>query len=634
MSVATAEKQQHSFQTEVKQLLKLMINSLYSNKEIFLRELVSNSSDALDKLRFKALSDATLYEKDNQLGIEVSFDKDSNSITIKDNGIGMNQEDIINNLGTIAKSGTKDFFSKLTGDQAKDSQLIGQFGVGFYSSFIVADKVSVESRKAGEAANMGVRWESSGDGEYTIEAIEKDNRGTEVTLYLKEDAKEFLNDWRLRNIITTYADHLSFPVTMLKMAEMDKDGKEKPVNETEVVNKATALWMRNKKEIKDEEYQEFYKHLSKDTDEALAWSHNRVEGKYEYTNLLYIPKKAPFDLWNRERRYGVKLYVQRVFIMDDAEQFMPSYLRFTRGLIDSNDLPLNISREILQNNRVVESIKSASVKKVLGMLEKLSENTEQYTMFWEQFGEVLKEGPAEDFANKEQIAKLLRFATTHTADEKQTVSFADYIGRMQEGQEKIYYITADSYRAAKSSPNLEIFKEKGIEVLLLSDKVDEWLVSHLTEFDKKQLQSVSKGALDLGKLDKDQEKKAEEAKKEFKDLVKNISDVLEGKVKEVRVTTRLTNSPACIVADEQDVGLQMQRILKAAGQAVPDSKPIFEINAEHTILKRLNTMDDKKRFADWTHLLFDQATLAEGGQLKDPAEFASRLNQLFVDLSA
>lgn len=637
--MAVAAKQETlSFQTEVKELLHLMVHALYSNKEIFLRELISNASDALDKLRFEGLADADLLEDNSELQIKVYFDKEQQTVSIHDNGIGMNRDDLVNHLGTIAKSGTKEYLKQLTGDKSKDSNLIGQFGVGFYSAFIVADKVTVRSRKAGEAAEQGVVWQSAGEGDYTIESTDKPERGTEVILHLKDDcASEFADAWRLRNIITKYSDHISFPVLMEKMADpVEEEKEEKPeTKELEAINRATALWTRGKSEISDEEYHELYKHVAHDYQDPLLWVHNRVEGKNEYISLLYVPTQAPFDLWNRETRHGIKLYVQRVFIMDDAENFMPSYLRFVRGIIDCNDLPLNVSREILQKNRLVDTIRNASVKKVLSALQKLSEDDqEKYTKFWSQFGEVLKEGVAEDHTNKEQLAKLMRFATTNQTNDQQVVSFADYIGRMKDGQDKIYYITADSYAAAVSSPHLEMFREKGIEVLLLSDRVDEWLVSHLDEVEGHKLQSVAKGELEVGDIQGEEAKAQEEkAAKELAPLLERMTKVLDGKVKEVRVTSRLTASPACVVADENDMGSQMQRILKAAGQTMPESKPIFELNPSHEIIKGLDQEADEDRFADWTLMLFDQAILADGGQLADPAQFVARFNKYLLELS-
>ncbi len=624
-----AQKETRGFETEVKQLLHLMIHSLYSNKEIFLRELVSNASDACDKLRFEALADAALWESDNELAIRLSFDKDARTITITDNGVGMSRQEVIDNLGTIARSGTRQFLAALSGDQARDAHLIGQFGVGFYSAFIVADKVTVLTRRAGIGAEHGVRWESDGSGEYSIENVERPARGTEVILHLKPDEDEFLDAWRLRSIIHKYSDHIQVPIRMLE--EHPAEGK---APDWETVNKASALWARSKNEVSDEEYAEFYKHVGHDFEAPLAWTHNRVEGKTEYTSLLFIPKRAPFDLWDRERRRGVKLYVRRVFIMDDAEQLMPAYLRFVRGVIDSNDLPLNVSREILQHNKVIDTIRNGSVKKVLGLLEDMAKNEpEKYAEFWKEFGKVMKEGPGEDFANREQIARLLRFASTRNDSPDQTVSLADYVANMKEGQEKIYYVTADSFAAAKHSPHLEIFRKKGIEVLLLSDRVDEWLMSSLTEFEGKELQSVTKGALDLGKLEDATEKQAQEkAAEDLKPLLERVQKVLEEQVKEVRVTHRLTDSPACLVAGEHDMSANLERILKSVGQNVGGSKPILELNPTHPLVTRLRDESEAQRFEDWAKILFDQALLAEGGQLEDPAGFVARLNQLLLEL--
>jgi len=626
MSTDTIQKETLGFQAEVKQLLQLMIHSLYSNKEIVLRELISNASDAADKLRFEALSDNSLYGNDSDLKIRVSFDKDARTLTISDNGIGMNRAEAISNIGTIAKSGTKEFFQSLTGDQAKDANLIGQFGVGFYSAFILADKVTLITRRAG--SDEAVKWESAGEGDYTLEAVEKAGRGTDIILHLREGEDEFLNDWKLKSIIRKYSDHITLPIIM-KKSEW-KDGEQVPTDEDETVNKASALWARSKSDISDEEYQEFYKHVSHDFENPLAWSHNRVEGKQEYISLLYVPSRAPLDLYDRERKHGIKLYVKRVFIMDDAEKLMPQYLRFVRGVIDSADLPLNVSREILQSSRDIDNIKAGSVKKVLGLLEDLAENKpEEYAGFWKEFGRVLKEGPGEDFANREKIAGLLRFASTHADTDAQVVSLKDYIGRMKEGQDKIYYITADSFAAAQHSPHLEIFRKKGIEVLLLSDRVDEWMLSSLTEFDGKALQSVAKGDLDLGNLEdeaeKEQQKKVEE---EARDLIERVKTTLGERVKEVRVTHRLTDSPACLVAGENDLSGNLERLLKAAGQKTPDSKPILEVNPEHKLVAKLKTESDEGRFADLANLLFDQALLAEGGQLEDPASFVRRMNSL------
>jgi molecular chaperone HtpG len=625
------KKETLGFETEVKQLLHLMIHSLYSNKEIFLRELISNASDACDKLRFEALSDDALYEGDNELKIRVTYDREARTVTVSDNGIGMSRQDVIDNLGTIARSGTRHFLESLTGDQAKDAHLIGQFGVGFYSAFIVADRVSVTTRRAGLTSEHGVRWESTGEGEYTLENVDRAERGTEVTLHLKEGQEEFLEGYRLRSIIRKYSDHITLPILMPKEAA----GEEEKAEGEETVNRASALWTRPKSEISDDEYQEFYKHVAHDFDDPLAWSHNRVEGKLEYTSLLYIPKRAPFDLWDRDRRHGIKLYVRRVFIMDDAEQLMPNYLRFVRGVIDSSDLPLNVSREILQHDKAIDSMRNGSVKKVLGLLENLAKNEpERYAEFWKEFGKVLKEGPGEDFANREQIAKLLRFSSTHTDSEEQGVSLDEYIGRMKEGQEKIYYITADSFAAAKNSPHLEIFRKKGIEVLLLHERVDEWLVASLTEYDGKSLDSVTKGELDLGDLEDEEEKKhQEEVAEQFKDLIERVNEQLGEKVKEVRITHRLTNSPACLVSGEHDMSANLERILKSVGQDVPTSKPILELNPDHPLVLRVKEEQDGQRFADWTDILFEQALLAEGGQLDDPAAFVGRLNGLLLELS-
>jgi molecular chaperone HtpG len=633
----------HGFQTEVKQLLQLMIHSLYSNKEIFLRELVSNAADAADKLRFRALSDDSLYEGDGDLGVKLSIDKDAGTITIADNGIGMTRDDVIEHLGTIAKSGTSEFFSNLSGDQAKDSQLIGQFGVGFYSSFIVADNVVVRTRAAGQAADSGVQWESAGEGEFTVSDIDKADRGTEIILHLREEEKEFLDDWRLRSIVSKYSDHISIPVKMWKEEVPEQDGPEGAEDEKipavpgewEAVNKATALWTRDKSEVSEDEYKEFYKHVSHDFADPLSWSHNKVEGKTEYTSLLYIPSKAPFDLWNREQSHGLKLYVQRVFIMDDAEQFMPSYLRFVKGLLDSNDLPLNVSREILQDNKITQAIRQGCTKRVLQMLERMAKNdAEKYQSFWTEFGNVIKEGPAEDFANKEKIAGLMRFASTDSDGESQTVSLADYVSRMKEGQDKIYYVTADSFQTAKSSPHLEIFRKKGIEVLLMSDRVDEWLMSHLTEFEEKQFQSIARGALDLGDLEDEESKKAhEEAEKQVEGVLERVKESLGDKVEAVKFTHRLTDSPACIVADENGMTTQMIKLMQSAGQPVPEAKYHFELNPEHQLVKMLADIQDEGQFKQWTDVLYDQAALSEQGSLKDPASFVQNLNKLLMDLA-
>jgi molecular chaperone HtpG len=631
MTTETVNKETLGFQAEVKQLLHLMIHSLYSNKEIVLRELISNASDAADKLRFEALADAALFENDGELKIRVSYDKAARTLTISDNGIGMNRQEVVDNIGTIAKSGTREFFAQLSGDQKKDATLIGQFGVGFYSAFIIADKVTLTTRRAGLTAEHGVRWESAGEGDYTLETVEKAARGTEIVLHLRDGEDEFLSDWKIKSIIRKYSDHITLPIVM-KKSEW-KDGEEVPTDEDETVNQASALWARPKSEVTDEQYEEFYKHVAHDFEKPLAWSHNRVEGKQEYISLLYVPGRAPFDLYDRDRRHGIKLYVKRVFIMDDAEQLMPQYLRFVRGVIDSADLPLNVSREILQASREIDGIKAGSVKKVLGLLEDMAENdAEKYQTFWKEFGRVLKEGPGEDFGNKEKIAGLLRFASTHADTDEEVVSLKDYIGRMKEGQDKIYYVTADSFAAAKHSPHLEIFRKKGIEVLLLSDRVDEWLMSSLTEFDGKKLQSVAKGDLDLGSLEdeaeKEEQKQAEDA---FKDLVDRIKTTLgEEKVREVRVTHRLTDSPACLVTGEHDMSANLERLLKAAGQKSPNTKPILEINPQHALVSRLKDEGDEGRFADWANLLFEQALLAEGGQLEDPASFVRRLNGLLA----
>ncbi len=628
-----AHKETLGFQTEVKQLLNLMIHSLYSNKEIFLRELISNASDAADKLRFEALSDDALFEDDTDLKIWVSYDKEARTITVRDNGIGMTRQEVIDHIGTIAKSGTAQFFESLTGDQAKDAHLIGQFGVGFYSSFIVADHVTLTTRRAGLGAEHGVRWESAGEGEYSLETIERPERGTEIVLHLREGEDEFLDGHRLRNIIRKYSDHITLPILMPKEAVGEEEKSDEI--EWETVNRASALWTRPKSEISDEEYQEFYKHVAHDFENPLAWTHNRVEGKYEYTSLLYIPARAPFDLWDRERRHGIKLYVRRVFIMDDAEQLMPNYLRFVRGVIDSNDLPLNVSREILQHNKVIDSIRAGSVKKVLGLLEEMAKKEpEKYATFWREFGRVMKEGPGEDFANKEQLARLLRFSSTHTDSETQDVSLADYVSRMKDGQKAIYYITADSFAAAKNSPHLEIFRNKGIEVLLLAERVDEWLVSSLTEFDGKPLKSVTQGELDLGELEDEEEKKAhEKVEKEFKDLVAKVKEALGDKVADVRLTHRLTSSPACLVTGEHDMSANLERILRSAGQHVPTSKPVFELNPEHPLVARLKEEGNEELFKDMAEILFDQALLAEGGQLDDPATFVRRLNELLLSMA-
>jgi molecular chaperone HtpG len=635
--MAASEKQTLGFQAEVKQLLQLMIHSLYSNKEIFLRELISNASDAADKLRFEAINNGALFENDPELKIKVAFDKEKRTITISDNGIGMSRDEAIEHLGTIAKSGTKEFFSKLSGDQQKDAALIGQFGVGFYSGFIIADRITVETRRAGLAANEGVRWESEGAGDFTVEAIDKPSRGTDIILHLREGEDEFLSSWKLKSVIRKYSDHISLPIVMQK-EEWDEEKKDMVLkDELETVNQASALWARSKSEITPEQYVEFYKHVSHDFGEPLTYTHNRVEGRSEYTQLLYIPKTAPFDLWDRNKRGGIKLYVKRVFIMDDAEQLMPVYLRFVKGVIDSADLPLNVSREILQESRDVKVIREGSTKRVLGMLEELANSDEQaekdkYDTFWKEFGQVLKEGMGEDAANKDRIAKLLRFASTHNDSDVQNVSLADYIGRMKEGQDKIYYVTAESYAGAKNSPHLEIFRKKGIEVLLLTDRVDEWMLSFLTEFEGKELASVAKGDLDLGKLEDETEKKQhEETEQQYKDLVEKMKTALADKAKDVRVTFRLTDSPACLVAEENELSANLVRMLKAAGQNAPDSKPILEINPDHPLVQRLKYEDGK--FDDWSNILFDQALLAEGGTLDDPAGFVKRLNEMLLGMA-
>jgi molecular chaperone HtpG len=635
--MAVSEKQTLGFQAEVKQLLQLMIHSLYSNKEIFLRELISNASDAADKLRFEAINNGALFESDPELKIKVSFDKAARTITVADNGIGMSRDEAIEHLGTIAKSGTKEFFSKLSGDQQKDAALIGQFGVGFYSAFIVADRITVDTRRAGAADNEGVRWESQGAGDFTVEAIDKPARGTDITLHLREGEDEFLSSWKLKSIIRKYSDHISLPIVM-KKEEWDEEKKETVVkDEYETINQASALWARNKSEITPQQYAEFYKHVSHDFQEPLTYTHNRVEGRSEYTQLLYIPSHAPFDLWDRNKRGGIKLYVKRVFIMDDAEQLMPVYLRFVKGVIDSSDLPLNVSRELLQESRDVKVIREGSTKRVLSMLEDLAGSEDQaqrekYATFWKEFGQVLKEGIGEDATNKERLAKLLRFASTHQDSDAQTVSFADYIGRMKEGQDKIYYVAGETFNAAKNSPHLEIFRKKGVEVLLMADRVDEWMLSFLQEFEGKELVSVAKGDLDLGKLEDEAEKKQhEETEAQYKELVEKMKTALADKAKEVRVTFRLTDSPACLVADENELSANLVRMLKAAGQSAPDSKPILEINPNHPLVARLKSEGDSSaHFADLSHILFDQALLAEGGSLADPAAFVKRLNAMLL----
>ncbi len=633
MSVET-QKETLGFQTEVKQLLHLMIHSLYSNKEIFLRELISNASDAVDKLRFEALSKPELLEGGAELKIRVSFDKDANTVTLEDNGIGMSRDDAITHLGTIAKSGTADFMKNLSGDQKKDSHLIGQFGVGFYSAFIVADKVEVFSRRAGLDASEGVHWSSLGEGEFEIATIDKADRGTRIVLHLKSGEDEFADGWRLRNIIKKYSDHIALPIELPK-EQAAAEGEETPALEWETVNRASALWTRPRTEIKDEEYQEFYKHIGHDYENPLSWSHNKVEGKLEYSSLLYVPARAPFDLYQREAPKGLKLYVQRVFVMDQAESFLPLYLRFIKGVVDSNDLSLNVSREILQKDPIIDSMKSALTKRVLDMLEKLAKNEpEQYKGFWKNFGQVMKEGPAEDFANKEKIAGLLRFASTHGDDGEQVVSLAEYLARAKEGQDKIYYLTGETYAQVKNSPHLEVFRKKGIEVLLLTDRIDEWLMSYLNEFDGKSFVDVARGDLDLGNLDSEEEKKeAEEVAKSKEGLVERIKASLGDAVSEVRVSHRLTDSPAILAIGEQDLGMQMRQILEASGQKVPDSKPIFEFNPAHPLIEKLDGEQSEERFGDLSHILFDQAALAAGDSLKDPAAYVRRLNKLLVELS-
>ena len=634
---AQASRETLGFQTEVKQLLHLMIHSLYSNKEIFLRELVSNASDACDKLRFEALNNAELYAGDSELKIRVAFDKEARTLTISDNGVGLSREDAIAHLGTIAKSGTREFFSALTGDAKKDAHLIGQFGVGFYSAFIVADKVTVVSRRAGASVDQAVCWESAGAGEFSVEMVSKESRGTDVTLHLKDGEDDFLSSWRLKQILRKYSDHITLPILMKKEQWDDEKKAQVETGEDETVNQASALWARSKSDITEEQYKEFYKHVAHDFEDPLCWTHAKVEGKQEYTQLLYVPSRAPFDMWDRQSRHGVKLYVRRVFIMDDAERLMPLYLRFVRGVVDSSDLPLNVSREILQESKDIETIRNGCARKVLAMLEGLADSEEaadkeKYTKFWGEFGGVLKEGIGEDASNKEKIAGLLRFASTLLDTTEESVSLADYVKRMKEGQEKIYYVTAETFNAAKNSPHLEIFRKKGIEVLLLSDRVDEWVVGHLTEFEGKQLQSVAKGGLDLGKLEDEAEKKeVEKEADEYKDLIEKVKTALDSRVKEVRVTHRLTDSASCLVADEHDPTGNLARILKAAGQKAPETKPILEINPHHPQVQRLKYETD--RFDDWAALLFEQAQLAEGGQLDDPAGFVKRMNALMLALS-
>jgi molecular chaperone HtpG len=633
--MTTANKETLGFQAEVKQLLQLMIHSLYSNKEIFLRELVSNASDACDKLRFEAIADPALLENDSELKIGVFFDKDARTITIRDNGIGMSRQEVIENIGTIAKSGTKAFFETLTGDAKKDANLIGQFGVGFYSSFIIADSVTLITRRAGLSAEHGVKWESGGEGDFNIENVDKAERGTEIILHLRDGEDEFLNDWRLRSIIRKYSDHITLPILMQKSASVDAEGKEQPSNETEAVNQASALWARPKNDISEEQYKEFYKHVAHDFADPLAWSHAKVEGRQEYTELLYIPTRKPFDLWDRERQHGIKLYVRRVFIMEDVERLLPQYLRFVRGVIDSNDLPLNVSREILQHSKDVDTIRAGCTKKVLGLLDDLASNdADKFKTFWQEFGTVFKEGIGEDHANKERVAKLCRFASTHTGSADQTISLDDYIARMKEGQDKIYYVTADSFAAASNSPHLEVYRKKGVEVLLLADRVDEWVVSNLHQYAEKALQSVAKGSLDLGLLEDENEKsQLQNDADAFKPLTDKIAETLSEQVKEVRVTHRLTDSAACLVADEHAMSGNLERLLKQAGQDVHSSKPILEINPQHMFVRKLQADIGSDRFSDWSHILFDQALLAEGGQLEDPAGFVKRLNSLILALA-
>ncbi|MCG3766690.1 molecular chaperone HtpG [Vibrio cincinnatiensis] len=628
---ATQNKETRGFQSEVKQLLHLMIHSLYSNKEIFLRELISNASDAADKLRFQALSNPDLYQGDADLGVKLSFDKEANTLTVSDNGIGMSREEVIEHLGTIAKSGTAEFFSKLSQDQSKDSQLIGQFGVGFYSAFIVADAVTVRSRAAGLPAEQAVQWHSQGEGEYTVETVEKATRGTDIVLHLRDEGKEFLSEWRLREVIAKYSDHIGIPV-YIQTPERDEEGKETGESKWEQINKAQALWTRSKSDVSDEEYKEFYKHVSHDFADPLVWSHNKVEGKNDYTSLLYIPAKAPWDMYNRDHKHGLKLYVQRVFIMDDAEQFMPSYLRFVRGLIDSNDLPLNVSREILQDNKVTQSLRNACTKRVLTMLERLANNeSDKYQSFWKEFGLVMKEGPAEDFANREKVAGLLRFTSTHVDSSEQSISLASYVERMKEGQEVIYYLTADSYLAAKNSPHLEQFKSKGIEVLLMSDRIDEWLMNYLTEFDGKSFQSITKAGLDLSKFDDETEKeKHKETEQEFQSVVERVKAYLGTRVKDVRTTFKLASTPAVVVTDDGEMGTQMAKLLAAAGQAVPEVKYIFEINPEHAMVKQMADEADEQAFGRWVEVLLGQAMLAERGSMEDPTQFVTAINQLLT----
>ena len=630
----SVSKETLGFQTEVSQLLKLMIHSLYSNKEIFLRELISNASDACDKLRFEALTDASLMGDDSDLKIDISVDREKRTVSISDNGIGMSRDEVVQNIGTIAKSGTKEFFNKLTGDQAQDATLIGQFGVGFYSSFIVADKVTLISRRAGLPESEAVCWESAGEGDFTVETVSKPSRGTQIILHLRADEDDLLEGYRLKTIAQRYSDHINLPIFMPKEEWNEKESKYVLQDESDQINQASAIWARPKSEVTDEQYQDFYKHISHDMEKPLAWAHARVEGKSEYTQLLYVPSKAPYDLWNREHKRGLKLYVRRVFIMEDAEQLLPGYLRFVKGVVDSADLPLNVSREILQESRDVEAIRKGCVNRVLGMIEDMAENQhDKFAVFWTEFGSVLKEGVGEDWSNKERIAKLLRFSSTADSGDKQVVALNDYVGRMKEGQDKIYYITAETHAAAKSSPHLEIFKKKDIEVLLLSDRVDEWAVSNLQEFDGKKLVSVAKGALDLGSIDNAADSEEEKDSAESSDLINRIKESLAGKVKDVRVSSRLVDSPSCLVSDEDEMSMNLSRMLKAAGQEVPAVEPILEINVNHPIVKKMADEKDKDRFSDWSSIVLDQAMLADGGTLEDPATFVVKLNNLILDLS-
>lgn len=628
---ATKNKETRGFQSEVKQLLHLMIHSLYSNKEIFLRELISNASDAADKLRFQALSNSDLYQGDADLAVKLSFDAEANTLTVSDNGIGMTRDAVIENLGTIAKSGTKEFFANLSDDQMKDSQLIGQFGVGFYSAFIVADSVTVRTRSVDVSVDEGVQWQSHGEGDYTLETVHKETRGTDIVLHMKDEGKEFLSEWRLKELVSKYSDHIGIPVYIL-VKKKDEEGKETDETEWEKINKADALWTRSKSDISEEEYQAFYKHVSHDFADPLVWSHNKVEGKNDYTSLLYIPSKAPWDMMNREHKRGLKLYVQRVFIMDDAEQFMPSYLRFVKGLIDSNDLPLNVSREILQDNKVTQSLRNACTKRVLTMLERMANSDEEkYQSFWKEFGLVMKEGPAEDFSNKEKVAGLLRFASTQTDSSEQNVSLKSYVDRMKEGQDKIYYLTADSYAAAKNSPHLEQFKSKGIEVILMYDRIDEWLMNYLTEFDGKSFQSITKAGLDLSQFEDDAEKeKHKEAEEAFKSVVERTKSYLGDRVKEVRTTFKLASTPAVVVTDDHDIGTQMAKLLEAAGQAAPDVKYILELNPDHQLVQKMADEPDEEIFGRWVEMLLGQAMLAERGAMEDPAQFLAAINQLLA----